>query len=105
MEQPRVALPYLNAANETNLKLNYGIFDLFINSTFGRLYNKSGDIELATAYFKKTLATEKYFYPFARFVVKSNYVEFLISNGDYAAAEVQAKELLNIGDKAQNNYT
>jgi len=104
MAQPRVALPYLNAANETNLKLNYGIFNLFINSTFGSLYNKSGDIELATAYFKKALATEINFYPFARFVVKSNYIDFLISTGDYAAAEVQAKDLLTIGEKAQNNY-
>ena len=105
MEKPREALPYLNAANETNLKLNYGIFDLFINSTFGKLYYKSGDNELAAAYFKKALASEiRFFYPFARFVVKGNYVEFLISTGDYAIAEVQAKDLLNIGEKAQNNY-
>ena len=104
MEQPSVALPYLNAANETNLKLNYGIFDLFIKSTFGKLYNKSGDNELSAAYFKKALATEMSFYPFARFAFKTDYLDFLVSSDDYAAAEVQAKDLLNIGDKAQNNY-
>ena len=47
---------------------------------------------------------EKIFFPFARFVFKNYYTTFLINSGDYVSAEIQAKDLLGIGDNAQNNY-
>ncbi|MFZ6025766.1 MAG: hypothetical protein ACOYVG_15085 [Bacteroidota bacterium] len=102
--KPETALPYLNAANETNLKLNYSIFDLYIKTQYGNLNETLGDKELATVYYKKALAEEKNFFPFARFIFKNSYIVFLINSGDYTTAEIQAKELLNIGNNAQNNY-
>ena len=60
------ALQYLNAANEANLKLNYSIFDLYIKTLYGKLYEGLGDKELATVYYKKALSMEKIFFSFCK---------------------------------------
>jgi len=101
--QPETAMPYLNAANELNLKLNFPVFDLYIKSIFGNLYQQLGDNDFATAYFKKALATEKLVsVPFAKSIFKYYYIDFLVHTHNYAEAQKQAEALLDLGEQVQD---
>ena len=106
IEKPDSALPVLNAAVEVNRKLNFPAFDFFLKSMFGNLFEQSGDKELATVYFKKALAIDSVtVYPFAKVTFRNFYIRFLINSGNYTEAIKQTRELLDIGERSQNNVT
>src|ERR1700722_3405398 len=103
VHQPTMAIPYLNAATELNVKLNYPIFDSYIKSVFGNVYHQLGDDDFAAVYFKKGLLTEKQIsFPYPKAIFKYYYTDFLISTDNYAEAQKQAEALLFLGQQTHD---
>jgi tetratricopeptide (TPR) repeat protein len=103
IHQPKMAIPYLNAATELNLKLNYPIFDSYIKTVFGNVYHQLGDDDFAAVYFKKCLLTEKQIsLPYPKAIFKYYYTDFLISTNNYAEAQKQAEALLFLGQQTHD---
>lgn len=103
IHQPKIAIPYLNAATELNLKLNYPVFDFYIKAVFGNVYQQLGDNDFAAVYFKKCLEMEKLIsFPYPRGIFKYFYTDFLINTGNYAEAQKQAESFLLLGEQTRD---
>ncbi len=103
MHQPKMAITYLNAATELNLKLNYPIFDFYIKSVFANVYQQLGDNDFAAVYFKKCLAMENLIsFPYPKGLFKYYYTNFLITTSNYTEAQKQAEALLLLGQQSHD---
>ncbi|HEY2722770.1 MAG TPA: hypothetical protein VGI82_13645 [Chitinophagaceae bacterium] len=105
LHQPKNALSFLNVANETNMKLNFPVWDLYINAAFGNLYEQMDEKDLARVYFKKAVEGERNSHsPFGNLLFRSFYTVFLTDAGNYPESISQSKELLILGEQAQNDF-
>jgi hypothetical protein len=103
IHQPKMAIPYLNAATDLNLQLSYPIFDSYIKTLFGNVYHQLGEDDFAEVYFKKgLLAEEQVSFPFPKGMYAFYHTDFLISTNHYAEAEQQAVALLRLGQQTHD---
>ena len=102
--KPDSAMHYIQALNETNLRLKNISFQAYAQNCFGEVYNQLGDKVLAEAFFNKAnlLADSSEFY-LTKLNVKSVYSRFLIGNDKISEAKILSEELYQLGLKIDNN--
>ena len=104
LNKPDSAMHYVQALNETNLRLKNISFEAYAQNCFGEVYNQLGDKVLAEVFFQKAnvLADSSEFY-LTKVNVKSTYANFLISSGNISEAKKLSEELYQLGLKIDNN--
>ncbi len=104
LQKPDSALHYVQALNETNLRLKNVSFEAYAQNAFGGVYSLLGDKSLAEIFYQKAniLADSSEFY-LTKLNVKSAYARFLISNDKIAEAKKLSEELYHLGLKIGNN--
>ncbi len=104
LHKPDSALHYVQALNETNLRLKNISFEAYAQSSFGEVYNQFGDKVLAEVFFLKAnlLADSSEFY-LTKLNVKSTYSRFLIGQDKIAEAKKLSEEVYQLGLKIDNN--
>lgn len=102
--QPDSALHYAQALNETSRKAKSQLFEFYSYHLNGAAHATAGETGLADIYFSKgLLIADKITSNSALFRFNSSYIPFLINNGRYPEAKVQAYQLLNLGIDSNNN--
>jgi hypothetical protein len=103
-QQPDSALHFVQALNETNLRLKTNLFKSYAQYLSGEVYDQLGEKTLAEVYYKKAnaLADSSKFYD-EILNVKTSYTKFLLKNNATDEARVQARKLLETGRQARNN--
>ena len=104
LHKPDSALHYVQALNETNLRLKNVLFEAYAQNSFGNVYSQLGDKTLAEVFYKKAnvLADSSQFY-LTKLAVKSAYAQFLLNNNRFSEAKSPAYNLYQLGMQIGNN--
>jgi hypothetical protein len=103
-KQADSALAYTQPLTTISRKLNSPLFKLSSFYLSGAAYDLEGDDEMAETYFKKANAIlDSVNSPASILKFSMSYIPFLFKAAKLADAKMQAKHLLNIGDKLGNN--
>ena len=104
LHQPDSALHYVQALNETNLRLKSRSYDAVALRDFATVYEQLGDNVLAETYYKKAIIlVDSMPYFNYKLYTKTNYANFLINNNNIPGAKEQAMQLFELGEQINNN--
>ena len=104
IHQPDSALHYVQALNETNLRLRSFLYETYAQMLLGGVHEQSGDHELAEVHYKKANArSDSMQYSYVKFIIKPAYINFLLKNNKIQTAQEKAQQLLETGITL-NNY-
>jgi len=105
-KQPDSALFYIHQLEETNRRLKKVNYVMYQLTQSGTAYWQLGDNELAEVYFKKANAlTDSVRSPVILLIKGENYIPYLLANKQYEKAGKYAIQLLQTGEKLNNNGT
>lgn len=101
--QPDSALYFIQALNETNMRLKSGVFESRAQILSAQVYEQLGDEKLADIYYRmaNTLADSMQFSN-TKLIIKKKYTLYLIRKGNIEDAKQQAWQLLGIGAETGN---
>src|SRR5688500_14143101 len=97
------ALYYVMALNESNRYLKSPVYSSAAQALMGDIYDHMGDKALAELHYSNAVRMAdsiRYFY--IKLSTKTPYIDFLIKNNKIAEAEVQAKQLMDMGIDKNN---
>ncbi|MEJ7588146.1 MAG: hypothetical protein WKI04_11360 [Ferruginibacter sp.] len=104
LHQPDSALHYVQALNETNLRLKSRTYDAIALRSLVTVHEQLGDTVLAEIYYRKVIALVDSMSFFKnKLYTKINYANFLLDNNKILQAQVQARQLFQLGRQLKND--
>jgi tetratricopeptide (TPR) repeat protein len=104
VQMPDSAMHYIQALNETNLRLRSFLYETYAQMLLGEVYEQSGDNKSAEIHYKKSNdRADSMQYSYVKFIIKPAYINFLLKSNNISGALKQAHQLIETGTLL-NNY-